>query len=186
MRLSFQAFPVGKPTDIEQYSHTIETEIPKSTWVEEILPALNYKSVTLIELPRLEHEELAKAIEKLDNAWKSYSSGEMDDVLTNCRKALEDTGRYLKKCGYVRQERVFDEKKGKEITVDYPDWKKFYDSDSNGEIIGTINKKMFGFVARGTHSGSILEMNYAYFALLQTFSLIHCIISRFKMIEDNR
>jgi hypothetical protein len=42
IRLTFLAFPVDAPLDIRQYkSMTIEKEIPKSTWVEEILPGLN-------------------------------------------------------------------------------------------------------------------------------------------------
>jgi hypothetical protein len=35
----------------------------------------------------------------------------------------------------------------------------------------------------GAHSGSILEVNHGYFALLQTFSLSYFVISRFKMLD---
>jgi hypothetical protein len=43
---------------------------------------------------------------------------------------------------------------------------------------------MSGFVAPGAHEIDVLPMNHAYFALLQTFSLTHLVISRFKMLDN--
>jgi hypothetical protein len=184
IRLSFQSFPVHSPADIAQHCNiTIEKEIPKSDWVDKTLPGLNYKNVALIELPKLKYKSLDKPIQKLNDAWKSYSSGDMDEVLTNCRKALEEVGKYVQKRGYVKKEQQFD-RTGKQILRPYPNWKQFFESDTKSDVIGTITKKMFGFVAPGAHSGGILDMNYAYFALLQTFSLIYCTISRLKVIEN--
>jgi hypothetical protein len=80
-------------------------------------------------------------------------------------------------------EQQFD-KTGKEVPKSYPNWKEFFESDNKGDVIGTITKKVFGFVALGAHSGDTLETNYTYFALLHTFSLIYCTISRLKIIEN--
>ena len=135
IRLSFQAFPVDKPMNIAPYHHTIETVIPKSTWVEDILPVLNYKSVTLIEFPKLKYEPLQKPIQKLNDAWKSYSSGDMDEVLTNCRKALEEVGEYVQQLGYVRREQQFDKVTGKIIPKSYPNWNEFFEAAAKGDVI---------------------------------------------------
>jgi hypothetical protein len=66
-----------------------------------------------------------------------------------------------------------------------PDWKKFFDNDNQGDIVGTIYKKAYGFTGPGSHTGSILNVNHAYFILLQTFSLIHIVISRFTLGFSN-
>lgn len=102
--------------------------------MEEVLPALNYKRVALIEVPILEHEGFESAIYKLNAAWKSYSSTDIDKVLTHSRKALEDIGNILKNIILLCKRPRFD-KDGKEFTIDLPDWKKFIDSESKDEIV---------------------------------------------------
>ena len=105
--------------------------------------------------------------------------GDMDEVLVNCRKTLEEVVKQVKKAGF--EVKITDEKGQKRK---YPDWKKFFDSNSKSETIKMISKKMFDFLALGAHTGSSsLEMNHVYFALLQTFSLTHLVISRFKMLR---
>jgi hypothetical protein len=62
-------------------------------------------------------------IQKFDDTWKKYSSGEIDDVLTNCRRILEELSAYLKRKGFKK--RVEDENRpGKKKTV--TDWEKFF------------------------------------------------------------
>jgi hypothetical protein len=183
--MRFQAFPLGRPSEIQEYQVTIEAEIAKSTWVEEILPKLSYNNVAMIEFPKLEYQSLEEPIDRINAAWKSYSSGDIEEVLTNCRKALESLGRKVKEAGYLRSEQKHD-KDGKEITVTYPDWKKFFDSESKSQIIGGISRKMFDFLAPGAHAAeTILEMNHGYFAILQIFSLTHFVISRFNALKDS-
>ncbi|MFZ0514438.1 MAG: hypothetical protein WAM14_22730 [Candidatus Nitrosopolaris sp.] len=176
IRLSFQAFPVGDPKEMEQYCHTIETEIAKSTWVEDILPRLDYKNVALVEIPKLEYEKLNEAINALNFAWKSYSMGDTSDVLVECRKTLEAVGNQVKKAGFRKMD---DEGKPR------PDWKRFFDSDSKGGAVKSIVQAIFSIVVSGAHVGDPLEMYHAYFALLQAFSVTQIVISRFKMIESN-
>lgn len=184
-RLTFQAYPLDNPSDIESYPVAVDIPISKSKWVEEILPHLNYKNVALVELPRLEYPGMNKAVDALNSAWKSYSMGDTDDVLVKCRKVIEELGNQVILAGFDREEPTTD-KSGKKYMEKRPDWKSFFNSNSKGDIIKNITKKMSWFVAPGAHIGSGLEMNHAYFALLQTFSLTHLIISRLKMIEQQK
>jgi hypothetical protein len=182
--LQFQAFVSENPEKIQPHKITLENIlIYKSKWVENVLSRLNYKNVALVEIPKLQYEKLDKAINLLNLAWKSYSTGDTDQVLVNCRKALEAIGQQVKKAGFEKEDEEID-KKGQKYTSKRPDWKKFFDSNSKGEIVKTITQKMFDFVAPGAHIASILEMNHACFAVLQVFSLTHVVISRFKMMED--
>lgn len=182
--LQFQAFIEGNPATTQQYKIPLRgTTIPKSTWVEDILPHLNYKNVALVEIPKLEYKKLNEAIDMLDLAWKSYSMGDMEDVLVKCRKTLEAIGNQVKKAGFITELNKIDSQ-GKSYKTKYPNWKKFFDSDSKGEIFKGIFQKLSGFVAPGSHMSPLSDMNHAYFALLQAFSLTHLVISRFKIIED--
>jgi hypothetical protein len=184
--LTFQAYPVGQPSQIESYpSDPCDIPIAKSKWVEKILPDLNYKNVALVEMPRLEYPRLNKAIDMLNIAWRSYSSGNIEDVLVKSRGVLTELGNQIKAAGFEKEEPAKD-KRGNQYMAKYPNWKEFLDSDSKGDIIKTITQKMFGFVAPGAHPGGILEMNHAYFALLQTFSLTHLVISRFKTLDEQQ
>ena len=83
--IRFQAFVVGKDfkaefSHLQDYSIFLDKQIPKSTWVEKILPEIGYKNVALVEIPVLEYRKLTKAIDILNLAWKSYSTGDIDDV----------------------------------------------------------------------------------------------------------
>jgi len=77
---------------------------------------------------------------------------------------------------------IFWNGKGKIV----PDWKKFFDNEDKGDIVGTIIQKTYGFTAHGAHTGSILYGNHAYFILLQTFSLIHIVISCLTLATDKK
>jgi hypothetical protein len=180
--IRFQAFVVGKEFKAE-FSQLQDYSICSSTWVEKILSEIDYRNVALIEVPVLEYRKLTKAIDILNSAWKSYSTGDIDDVLVKCRKAMHEIGKQVKNAGFVTQVEESD-KSGKKHMQKYPDWKHFFDSDSKADIVKTIIQKMSGFVAPGAHEIDVLPMNHAYFALLQTFSLTYLVISRFKMLDD--
>ncbi len=182
--LQFQSFVEGNPVTIQQYKIPLSgTTIPKSTWVEDILPHIKYKNVALVEIPKLEYKKLNEAIDMLNFAWKSYSMGDMEDVLVRCRKTLESLGSQVKKAGFITEvDKINNE--GNPYKAKYPDWKKFFDSDSKGEFIKGTFQKLFGFVAPGGHIGVAAEVGHAYFALLQALSLAHLVISRFKTLEN--
>lgn len=180
--LRFQAYIVRQPATMTEYTLHIDERIAKSKWVEDILPKLNYKNVALIELPQLEYPGLNKAIDTLNRAWKSYSRGDMDDVLVKCRMVLEEILTQVKKAGFEKKSVDKDGKPtGKGMVVD---WEQFLGSENKGDIVGTILQKTYGFTGSGSHIGSIRDVNHAYFIILQTFSLIHLVISRFNLMKD--
>jgi hypothetical protein len=186
--IRFQAFVVGRhfegnDSDLKSCSIDFDESIAKSTWVEEVLPILGYKNVALVEMPVLKYPKLNKSIDLLNSAWKSYSTGDIDDLLVECRKVLHEIGNQVKKSGFETKVEETD-KYGKKKKQIYPDWKRFFDSDSKGDIVKNIIEKMSGFVAPAAHEVGVLGMNHAYFALLQTFSLTHLVISHFKIIDE--
>lgn len=44
----------GEYSDMQDCSISLDERIPKSTWVEDILPKIGYKNVALVKLPILE------------------------------------------------------------------------------------------------------------------------------------
>ena len=97
---------------------------------------------------------------------------------------MRKIGKQVRKAGFETQEQKTD-KQGNKYMQKYPNWKEFFNSESKGDIVKNIIQKISGFVVPGAHEQGILAMNHAYFALLQTFSLSHLVISRFKMLDDN-
>jgi hypothetical protein len=103
--------------------------------------------------------------------------------LVKCRKALEETTSYVKKLGFKKKE-LND--KGQPTGKIIPDWERFFKDKDKGDIIGKILQKAYGFTGPGSHTGSILNSNHAYFILLQTFSLIQIVISRLTLSLDTK
>lgn len=149
-----------------------DVRIPKSDWVEGILPQLKYKDVSLIELPRIEKPEFSDIIAKIDEAWKSYSMGEYDKVLTECRKAMEGLITVIKSKGFQRE----IEEEGKKRIV--PDWEKVLGHKEMGEIIEAFTRKIFHFTASGSHYGKSINREDAEFAIMSTHALVNFIIKK--------
>jgi hypothetical protein len=92
----------------EIHEHELNQEriaISKSDWVEEILPLLNYKNVTLIEVPVLKFEDFNDVITEVDNAWKKHSMGDYKQVLVHCRNALDGIASKIKQAGFQMQDK---------------------------------------------------------------------------------
>jgi hypothetical protein len=140
--------------------------IPKSDWVERILPRLKFKDVSLIEIPKIGNPEFNEVVDKINDAWKQYSMGEYDKVLTECRKAMEALGNIVKNKGLEKE--VPDEK-GEKKTV--PDWEKAVGDEKIGEIIAAFVKKLFGFLSPGSHYGKSINREDAELAILTTHAL---------------
>jgi hypothetical protein len=65
--LQFRAFIEGNPATIQPYKMPLQgITIPKSIWIEDVLPRLNYKNVALVEIPKLEYEKLNEAVSALN------------------------------------------------------------------------------------------------------------------------
>jgi hypothetical protein len=151
-----------------KYPQTVsfDLRIPKSDWVETILPQLKYKEVSLIELPKIEKPEFGDVAARINEAWKQYAMGEYDKVLTECRKATEALITVVKNRGF--QKEITDEK-GKRIV---PDWEKVVGHKEVGEIVEAFVQKLFGFLAPGSHYGKSINKEDAELAIMNTHALV--------------
>jgi len=157
------------PQTKQPSSFQLRFKIPKSDWVETLLPALGLKTVSLIEIPKLAGSEVEELISHVDDAWKQYSMGEYHRVLTDCRKALESLGSIAKSKGYKKTTAQQDEKKT------LPDWDKLLGNEELGDVVGTINKKTMAFIAPAAHSGRTINREDADFALMVTHAMVNLI-----------
>lgn len=157
----------GQPQNKEIGSFdNINFEIPKSIWVEKILPNIGFKNVSLIELPKI-NTQWQKIIEHINEAWHQHSMGKYDKVLTECRKALEALNNEVKTKGFVKN---ITNDKGEEKTI--PDWEKFFNSEHVGDTIGKMNQKFFGFLSSSAHTGKAINIEDADFTLLVTHGFV--------------
>ncbi|NOJ27849.1 MAG: hypothetical protein DA330_07565, partial [Nitrososphaera sp.] len=121
LRMRCVWYPESDPARIREADFDLDNiDVPKSKWVEDVLPELGFKNTALVELPQLAFPELQNAIDNLNQAWKKYSMGETNDVFVRCRTVLEELGTYLRKNGFETKAK---DGNGNEKPV--PDWKKF-------------------------------------------------------------
>lgn len=139
--------------------------------MENYLPYLGIKTVSLIEIPQLIDSEFSEAINHINDAWKQYSMGEYHRVLSDCRKALESLSAKVKSEGYETSD-----EKDKVL----PDWSKFLGDSELGDIVGTINKKLFRFASPGSHTGRSINKEDADFILMSTHAMANLIINKFS------
>ena len=145
--------------------------IPKVDWSEKLLKELKYKWVHLIEIPEIAPPtpELGEVRGYVDDAWKKYSMGEYDDVLVDCRKAIQAIGTVLRKSGFETEETI-EEGKTKKV----PDWKKFL--GNSGRYVKEIVRNLHRFADPGAHPGKVLTRKEAEMTLHCTHGLISYII----------
>lgn len=166
-----------QPQTRSSSSVTVSFRIPKSDWVEKILPQLKYKDVALLEIPRLEDVEFADVVEYINAAWKYHSMGEYSQVLGECRKALETLTTKVKNKGLEKE--VMEEGKRRIIL----DWNKLLGSDEIGEIVGSICQKTWGFVTPGAHAGKTINREDADFALMVTHAMANFVSRKLHQLS---
>lgn len=142
-----------------------EFRVPKSDWVERILPGLGYKEVALIEIPKLAGLGFDEVVQYINSGWKDYTMGEYDKVLTECRKSLEVLKEKTKEKGFIESDGKID-------------WKKLFDNEDTGDIIGSVYQKTLGFVAPGSHAGRSKNRETAEFALMITQAVANITMRR--------
>ena len=166
---------IGFVAEIHQQPQTravsgfqVQFRIPKSDWVETILPQMGYKTVSLLEIPQLMDPESQQIIDYINGAWKQHSMGEYNRVLSDCRKALEALSTKIRKKGF---EKDISEEEGRKRKV--PDWGKLLGNKDLGGILGTLNQKITGFVTPGSHAGKSVNKEDADFALMTTHAIVN-------------
>lgn len=151
-----------------------EFRVPKSDWVELVLPAVGFSDVSLLEIPRLTNSQFLDSIGYLNGAWKQYEFGEYDKVLTECRKTMESLTKKLKEEGIVR------DVEGKIL----PDWDKLFESRSIAETVSGIFQKTLGYMAPGAHAGASRSREEAEFALMVTHAVTNLVTKRVSKITE--
>jgi hypothetical protein len=172
IQLSFVAEVQQQPPIRQPITIQLDERIAKSDWAEKILPQLGFKDVALIEIPKIERPEFGDSISRINEAWKQYSMGEYDKVLTECRKAMEALVAVVKGKGF---EKETGDEKGKKAGAD---WKKALGHEEIGEIIEAVVQKHFGFLAPGSHYGKGINREDAEFALMLTHGLINFVCKK--------
>jgi hypothetical protein len=132
------------------------------------LPQLKYKEVSLLEIPKIEKPEFGDIIARINDAWKQYSMGEYDKVLTECRKAMEALSTVIKNKGF--QKEITDEKGNKRVV---PNWEKALGHKEIGDIVEVFVQKLFGFLAPGSHYGKSINREDAELAIMNTHALVN-------------
>ncbi|MEM3449827.1 MAG: hypothetical protein QXP38_13340 [Nitrososphaerota archaeon] len=157
----------------------VKKRVPKSDWVERILPQLKYKDVSLIEIPKIERPDFTDIMSRVNEAWRQHLMGEYDKVLTECRKAMEGLTTFIKNMGF--QKEVVDEKG---VRKAIPDWEKALAHKEMGDIIETMVQKHFGFLSPGAHYGKSINREDAEFAIMFTHGLIN-LVSKKLTLQPN-
>lgn len=132
---------LGKIQEFKMFLDKIK--VPKSEWVEQILPTLNYKNVALIEVPVLQFEDFKVVITEIEKAWTKFSMGEYKEVMVHCRSALDGSATRIKKARF----KIVDD--GRPV----PDWKKFFGDSDIGDKVEKIFRSARAFTAPGAHIG---------------------------------
>lgn len=88
IRTQLQLFFQNSDTDsyFSSASTNLEFKIPRSHWVENILPSLNYGKYIILEIP-LNNNSIGKAWNYIEKAEKSFNEWNSKDVYANCREA---------------------------------------------------------------------------------------------------
>lgn len=168
----------GRMNDVKNFHFSpqqLRHEFPKSTWAEKFLKEFNFKHVRLFEFPEImPPESLNEAMKHLDDGWVQFSSGHYNNVLVDCRKALEEVSTIVMKAGFKKMD-----KNGKGEDIEVPDWQKIFESGTLSDSYKNIFKKLMGFAAPGAHTGKSINNEDALFALMITHALIYYLVEKF-------
>ena len=140
--------------------------VPKSTWIERILSAFNFKNVFLLELPKLkENVDTNELVIQLNNALTKLNSGDYPGVLVDCQKALEATRVLARAKGYTNEQGDID-------------FNKFTDTDTIKNALEKVWIGVWTFAQPGgRHIGRSRGKEEAQFEILTTYGLVNLIVN---------
>lgn len=108
--------------------------IPQSEWVK-ILDGMGYGKINVMEItipPPPVGDSIVESMNYLEQAQRSFNDGEYDDVMVDCRKAIEEISK----------------------AIDKDTLKDILDSESKAEGVETVKQKIKNkLLDRGAHSG---------------------------------
>ena len=88
----------------------VQVQIPRSRWVEQMLPQMEFGKVHILELPLIPIEkcaEISAAYNALQHAYKLEGQGFYDEAVATCRKALEPFFERVTKTDEKGERKVF-------------------------------------------------------------------------------
>jgi len=139
-----------------------ELQVPQSEWVK-MLEQMGYRRFRMMEIPIPKPPEgtvIDYALKHLDEAKKSFDEGDYDDVLSNCRKAVEEIEKAISE-GRINLNVVLDQ------------------SESKAEKVEGIEKKVKDFLNLGAHAiEAKIDRRDAEMALSFTISLMRYIAKK--------
>jgi hypothetical protein len=171
---------VAERLTVGQSEYGDRIKIAKSEWVENYLPKLGYRRSRILEVPLLGSipEEFTQVPSYLDEAWKHYSMCDADEVIINCRRALDSINDGVRKLGF--QKEAEEKPEARQV----PNWRAFF---GEHETLATNFEKVFrgtyGFLEPGSHAGRTISNREAEFALMNTYSLASFVIKTFNKDE---
>jgi hypothetical protein len=125
--------------------NSMDIEVEKSRWAEEVLPVLGYGVWKTYEIPISDLPALGKVDEYIEQAAKQFEIGEWKASLARSRDAVQTLEPYLKKYGNP----VYSDRKGG------PSEQKFGDlTDAFSKLASTMyefQSKVFGLLSAGSH-----------------------------------
>jgi hypothetical protein len=77
---------------VENFTGEVQFIVPKSDWVERLLPALGYAGFKLIEIPlthRLLHEAYDNIISEFNKAESYFNKGDYNACIAHCRNTMD-------------------------------------------------------------------------------------------------
>ena len=79
-------------TDFDSTSVRLSLDVPKSHWIEKVLPSLGYGEVRIVEIPLAEGivaRESPKSLDEFMHAQEYFDKGDYDKAVEHCRTAIE-------------------------------------------------------------------------------------------------
>lgn len=152
----------GEDTTIRSTDGSFDLQVPQSEWVK-MLEQMGYRRFRMMEIPMPKPPQgtvIDSALSHIDEAKKSFDEGDYDDVLSNCRKVVEEIENAIRE-GRINLNLILDQ------------------SESKAEKVEGIEKKIKDFLNLGVHAiEAKIDRRDAEMALLFTISLTRYIAKK--------
>lgn len=95
-----QNITIWSSTMVQNLNSQIDFQIPKSTWIETLMPNLGYNNIRLIEIPKTHNQltdEYLTIKKEFDKAEDYFNKNDYNKCVAHCRNVLDSFNRNLKK-----------------------------------------------------------------------------------------
>lgn len=91
---------IWSSTMVQNLNSQIDFQIPKSTWIDTLMPCLGYNNIRLIEIPKTHNQltdEYLAIKNEFDKAEDYFNKNDYNKCVAHCRNVLDALNRNLKK-----------------------------------------------------------------------------------------